>query len=182
MPVGTPNLTPPESPPPTPRSTPCPLLLRWSVHAVHDATQPDVEQPDLGVQLVDLLLQGAGPATAAPEGTHGPRHEVHRHDEAQRQHSALRVPLELLQDVEAGHGEEEHAHRPEEAAEHRVQQVVQAAQEEGQAPVRQQHGGHQQQGAGRGVGQRGGAEVVAHVGGWARQGKVSHVVAFQIDI
>lgn len=115
--------------------------------------------------MVDFLFQRARSAAPTPVRSHRARHEVHGHDEAQGQHGALGVALELLQDVEAGQGEERDASQPEEAAEHGVQQVEEAAQEHGEEPVGEQHGGHQQQGPRWGVGERCGAEVVAEVWG-----------------
>lgn len=141
----------------------CYLLVRAAFQAVYDAAQPDVEKPDLSVQVVDLLFQRTRPASPTPVRSHGPRHEVHGHDEAERQHRALGVALELLQDVEAGQGEERDAGEPEEAAEHGVQQVKETPQEHGEEPVGHEHGRNQEQGACRGVGERCGAEVVAEV-------------------
>lgn len=113
--------------------------------------------------MVDLLFQRARPASPTPVRSHWPRHEVHGHDEAQWEHSALWVALELLQNVEAGQREKGDASQPEEAAEHGVQQVEEAAQEHGEKPVGQQYGGHQEEGACWRVGERCGAEVVAEV-------------------
>ncbi|TNN63206.1 hypothetical protein EYF80_026549 [Liparis tanakae] len=93
----------------------------------------------------------------------GPRHEVHRHDEAEGQHRALRVTLKLLKDVEAGQGEERDTRQPEEAPEHSVQQVKETPQEHGEEPVGHKYRGNQEQGACRRVGERCGAEVVAEV-------------------
>jgi len=153
-------------PPPPPRRY---LLVPGALQAVHDAAQPDVQQPDLSVQVVDFLFQWAGPAPPTPVRSDGPRHEVHRHDEAEGQHRALRVTLKLLQDVEAGQGEERDTRQPEEAPEHSVQQVKEPPQEHGEEPVGHQDHGNQEQGARRRVGERCGAEVVAEVWGYREE-------------
>lgn len=147
-------------PPPHPRRH---LLLAGALQAVYDAAQPDVKQPDLSVQVVDFLFQRTCPASPTPVRSHRARHEVHRHDEAQRQHRALGVTLKLLQDVEAGQGEERDTRQPEEAAEQSVQQVKETPQEHGEKPVGQEHSGNQEQGSGWRVGERCGAKVVAEV-------------------
>lgn len=141
------------------------LLIPAVFEAVDDTTQPDVEQPDLSVQVVDLLLQRTRAASAAPVRPDGPRHEVHGHDEAQRQHRALGVALELLQDVQARQGKEGDACQPEKASEHSVQEVKEPAQEHGEEPVGQEHGCNQEQSTGRRVGEGCGAEVMAEVRG-----------------
>lgn len=84
----------------------CHLLVAGVRQAVYDTAQPDVQQPDLSVQVVDFLFQRTHPASPAPVRSHGSRHEVDRHDEAEWQHRALRVTLELLQDVEARQSKE----------------------------------------------------------------------------
>lgn len=71
-------------------------LLAAALQAVHNTAQPDVQQPNLSIQVIDFLLQGAGPASSAPVRPHRSRHEVHGHDEAQRQHRALGITLKLL--------------------------------------------------------------------------------------
>lgn len=113
--------------------------------------------------MVDFLFQGTCPASPTPVCSYRSRHEVHSHDEAQRQHGALRVPLELLQDVKAGQGKERDPCEPEEAAKDGVQQVKEAAQEHGEEPVCHEYGGDEEQGAGWRAGERCWAEVVAEV-------------------
>lgn len=116
--------------------------------------------------MVDFFFQGTCSASSTPVCSYGSRHEVHSHDEAQWQHGALRVPLELLQDVKAGQGKERDPCEPEEAAKDGVQQVKEAAQEHGEEPVCHEYGGDEEQGAGWRVGERCGAEVMAEVRGY----------------
>lgn len=113
--------------------------------------------------MVDFFFQGTCTASPTPVCSYGSCHEVHSHDEAQRQHGALWVTLKLLQDVKAGQGKERDPCEPEEAAKDGVQQVKEAAQEHGEEPVRHEYGGDEEQGAGWRVGERCGAEVVAEV-------------------
>lgn len=107
------------------------LLLPAVLEAVYDAAQPDVEQPDLSVQVVDFLLQRARPASSTPVRSNGSCHEVDSHDEAQRQHGSLWVALELLQDVEAGQGEKYDPRQPEEASKNCMEQIKHSSQEHG---------------------------------------------------
>lgn len=105
------------------------LLIPGAFQAVYNTAQPDVEQPYLSVQVVDFLFKGTGAGSSAPVCSHRPRHEVHSHDEAQRQHCAFGVALELLQDVKAGQGEERDTSEPEEASKDGVEQVKETSQE-----------------------------------------------------
>lgn len=93
--------------------------------------------------MIDLFLQRPRPASSAPVRPHWPSHEVHRHDEAKRQDSALRITLKFLQDVQAGQGEKSHASQPEEATENGVEKVEESTQEHREEPVCYQHGGHE---------------------------------------
>lgn len=118
------------------------LLLPGALQAVDDPAQPDVEQADLGVQVIDLLLQRGSTPTSTPVRPHRPRHEVHSHYEAEREHSTLGVPLKLLQDIQAREGEECNSGQPEEAAKYDVQQVEESPQKQGEEPVSHQHSSH----------------------------------------
>lgn len=119
--------------------------------------------------MVNFLFERTRPTSSAPVRPHGSSDEVDCHDEAQRQHSALRVTLKLLQDVQARQGKDGDPGKPEEAAEQDVQQVKEAPQKHGEEPVGQEQGGSEEQEPCRRVGERREAEVVAEVWGYGEQ-------------
>lgn len=110
--------------------------------------------------MLQLLLHAGAAGTATPVEAHGPGHEVDGHHEAQGQDGVLRLALVLVQDVHAGHGEQDDPKDPEEAAEHHVQDAEGEAQGQRQEPVGQEDDADEQEGAHRAVGYRGRAEIV----------------------
>lgn len=138
-------------------------LAVGAVETLQHPVEADAQQPDLVLQVLQLFLD-AGPAGgAAPVEAHGPSHEVDGHHEAQGQDGVLRLPLVLVQDVHAGHGEHDDPEDPKEAAERHVQDAEGEAQGQRQEPVGQEDDPDQQERAGRAAGHRGRAEVLGQV-------------------
>lgn len=138
-------------------------LAVGAVKTLQHTGEADVEQSDLVLQLFQLLLHAGATGAASPVEAHGPSHEVDGHHETQGQHGILRLALILVQDVHAGHGEQNDPYHPEEAAKHHVQGAEGEAQGQRQEPVGQENDTHQQEGPGGAAGHRAGVEVLGQV-------------------
>lgn len=170
--------------PPLPHCYHLSLLLSTTFQAVYNTAQPDVKQPDLGVQVVNFLLKWTCPTSTTPVSSHRPRHEVHSHDEAQRQYGSLGVALKFLQDIKAWQGEKGDPCKPEETTKHSMKKVEETPQEHGEEPVGQKYGSNQEQCTCWRVGERCGAEVVRKVRGYRgkrTQQRVNTVPCFTVS-
>lgn len=127
-------------------------LAVGAVETLQHFVEADVEQSDLTLQMLQLLLHAGATGAAAPVEAHGPGHEVDGHHEAQGQDCILRFPLIFVQDIHAGHGEQDDPGDPEEAAKYHVQEAEGEAQCQGQEPVGQEDDADQQEGTGWAVG------------------------------